>query len=513
VARVEPENRERLDALLSSVGMRPGGGLNDLFADARALLAADIRLVLAVLPRGRGNAETTAYRRAAEGMRASSNLGLRASYLELAGRQSGARQLADRVAALGLARPWTAGWARWRPAWPHHVVARHRSGLEGLEIALIDGRWVAAAAGTDGAVVVWDLATGELIGPPGEGHVREAFDVAVGELDGCAVVASVGADCTLRTWEVGTGRAVGTPIQTVEGLAVALGRIDGRTIAVVDGEAVQVFDLAAGELLWEQASEGQEARDCDHTIRPTRLPHLGDAPVVVSGGEDGMASGDPIGAPTPGVTGSVQALTVAGRPGEAVVLVGGDHEFERREVRGDPTTPSGTLRYETGRWVAFGRVGGRLVMADRAEDYSLLVTAAVPGPPFPSPPAPRTGPVALGELNGRGVVLTATRDGDAIQIWDPTTGAPLGDVLRDQISGGQVQAIAVADLHGREVILSGGTDGRVILRAATGRALQRIQVDASVHGLAVRGTQVVVASDRGLLRIDTSAAFVSMGPE
>ena len=66
--------------------------------------------------------------------------------------------------------------------------------------------------------------------------------------------------------------------------------------------------------------------------------------------------------------------------------------------------------------------------------------------------------VAVGELDGRPMIVSGSGD-QSVRVWDLATGAPIGDPLTGH--GGPVNAVAVAELDGRPVIASASGDQSV----------------------------------------------------
>ena len=66
--------------------------------------------------------------------------------------------------------------------------------------------------------------------------------------------------------------------------------------------------------------------------------------------------------------------------------------------------------------------------------------------------------VAVAELEGRPVVVSGSGDG-TVRVWDLATGTPVGDPFTGHT--GDVNAVAVAELEGRPVVVSGSSDGTV----------------------------------------------------
>ena len=66
--------------------------------------------------------------------------------------------------------------------------------------------------------------------------------------------------------------------------------------------------------------------------------------------------------------------------------------------------------------------------------------------------------VAVGELGGRPVIVSGDNEG-TVRVWELADGTPIGDPLKGH--DGWVSAVAVGELGGRPVIVSGGNDQTV----------------------------------------------------
>jgi WD40 repeat protein len=86
--------------------------------------------------------------------------------------------------------------------------------------------------------------------------------------------------------------------------------------------------------------------------------------------------------------------------------------------------------------------------------------------------------VALGEVDGEPVVVSGGRDGN-VRLWQARTGQSRGEPLEHVDQRGRmwweemksVTAVALGDVDGEPVVVSGGTDGKVRLwQARTGQA-------------------------------------------
>jgi len=114
--------------------------------------------------------------------------------------------------------------------------------------------------------------------------------------------------------------------------------------------------------------------------------------------------------------------------------------------------------------------------------------------------------VAVGELDGRAVVVSAGDDG-VVRVWDLASGAPVGDPFTGHT--GPVYAVAVGELDGRAVVVSAGDDGVVrvwdLAAELPGEESQprlAIELASEVNAEAIRGSVFVAATDLGLVAID-----------
>jgi WD40 repeat protein len=97
--------------------------------------------------------------------------------------------------------------------------------------------------------------------------------------------------------------------------------------------------------------------------------------------------------------------------------------------------------------------------------------------------------VALGEVEGRPVVATASADGTA-RLWD----ARSGKVLRTlKGHGGEVRGVALGEVDGRPVVATAGDDGTARLwDASAGDLLTLVSPDTAAYAVAIAGNCVAV---------------------
>ncbi|WP_261386337.1 hypothetical protein [Streptomyces sp. BK340] len=107
--------------------------------------------------------------------------------------------------------------------------------------------------------------------------------------------------------------------------------------------------------------------------------------------------------------------------------------------------------------------------------------------------------VAAVPLRDRTLLATGDRNG-VVMLWDPATGAPVGDGLPPDGPGSSLTAMAVTTLPGRgTVLLTGSKQGRSlrVWEPETG-TVQHIDLDVAVTCLAAAGSEVIVGHDCGV---------------
>jgi hypothetical protein len=108
---------------------------------------------------------------------------------------------------------------------------------------------VVVSGGYDGALRVWELATGAPTGKPITGHETGIGAVAQGKLERGLVVVSGDYDGIIRLWDLATGRMIYEPLVGHESwiTALAVGELNGRSLAISasrDG-TVRAWSLSA----------------------------------------------------------------------------------------------------------------------------------------------------------------------------------------------------------------------------------------------------------------------------
>jgi WD40 repeat protein len=106
--------------------------------------------------------------------------------------------------------------------------------------------------------------------------------------------------------------------------------------------------------------------------------------------------------------------------------------------------------------------------------------------------------VTVAEVGGRPVVVSGGSDA-MVRVWELATGEPVGEPFTGH--RGRVNAVAVAELAGRPVVVSGGgiNDGIVGVWELHASQVCSIETDASVQAIVcLPSSRILVATTRGL---------------
>jgi WD40 repeat protein len=305
-----------------------------------------------------------------------------------------------------------------------------------------------------------------LSGQPPPDEVHEVFAapyrtigaMAVDRLDGAPVViVHAGYFSDLQVIDLATGerlRTLGWDELNVN--SIATGGLSGTPVAVVSGglsSLIQVFDLTTGEPLRELTSNYPN-------FESVAVGELAGAPVAVATSATGrdrdiqvwdLATGDllvePFGSLEGGWEGG-RALALTELDGRAMVVAGGQGGLSVWDIA-DPQQPTWERRLSD-------RHGG---------DLDIPETAAV------------------AELDGTPVAISGSRSGpaiaaDQVTVWDLTTGHRLARLHLPGRHGGPT-AIATSELAGTPVAVVSYVDGSTVVWDL--RSQQPIRTPATGH--------------------------------
>jgi WD40 repeat protein len=469
-----------------------GGILDQLVNDELLLVMADPEGLLRVLVTHAGDLSRDiirVYQGAFHHVQAAS-FAERASYMQMIAHQDGFNELAGRLERLPFILPFSVLWTTWQSTTKSRVIACNvgvvASNLSSeviADVAAYDGRMVAVTGCQDGAVRVWDVATGKAVGEPLRGHTGPIAAVAIGELDdrtvivssgseggtqvwdlaqarpiagpirsqayggaparslavsklaGLPVIVSGGSHGNVEVWELATGRRVSGPMFAFGGIVhwVALTERENRTVIVAlhNDRGLRIWELTSGQIVGETI-----ASECNNftRVRSVALAKRSGTAVVVAGGGDGnirawdIATGRPVMEPLPAHRPSISALITAELDGRSVIVTGDQEgtirlwELAARRLVGE------SIRQHDWSVTFLAKVtleGLPVIVSGggdgmlRVSDVSEYSSAAHPQPSPPHADSVRS--LALSEREGRPVVVTGGSDG-LLRVWDLATG-------------------------------------------------------------------------------------------
>lgn len=376
----------------------------------------------------------------------------------------------------------------WDVASGARVRTLDAEGLRVICLSVLPGEAHVAAGRIDGAVVVFDLATGEIVQRISRAHGDEvAGDPSI---DGIAVspdgtrLATASRDGTARLWRL------------PEGALIATSSLHGDTVRdVAFSPNGEVFALASWDrtLSVHRALDGRPlARMRGHADYVERVAFLPQGDRLVSFSHDGTVrtwrmDGDHDAPRLGGYSGAVASVAVAA---DGLLVVGcsweGSEPGRVWDLRTRQPVGSGTYRANSPGDALAWPDGSRFLVAHRRRGVE--VWSLPQGAPLPSP-AGAFGPAAL---RRDGAVVFATDDSATrIRGWRTDTWGPT--IAWD--SAGEVVALALT--HDGKTVASASLDGAVALwDAGTGRQLaRRVVTDGTVRQLAFdpAGGRIAVA--------------------
>jgi hypothetical protein len=298
-------------------------------------------------------------------------------------------------------------------------------GNDPLTVAELEGTPVLVMTATNVETVVFDMATGELIGEPLEGSLA-GNAATVTRIDGRSILITGGADRVIRLWDLATGEPLAT---TLTGHTGALSQLE---VVDVDGGKVLVSGSYDGTVRrWDLATAapiGEPLTGITDGVTSLSVARDGDRSVVLAKAHEGpihswdIESGAPFGPPIPTVYDHITTTALPG--GLAVLSHPVDYRLQVTDLRsGAPLdAPAHSARGFTYRAVAV--VAGRLLLVG-AEQEDIRIRDLRTGDPVGSP---LTGhedaissltPVAVGDTT----YLVSTSRDRSIRIWDLTARA------------------------------------------------------------------------------------------
>ncbi len=346
----------------------------------------------------------------------------------------------------------------------------HDTAVNTVTPVVIDGRPHAITTARDGTAFLWDLTTGEQVGAPLLDPSERASRIAAVDLDGRPHALVLRRDNTLALLDLDTRREVIERLSLNPAESVAAAVIDGRPHAVAghsDG-TVRIWELRP------LPPDDRRIPGHQRMIKSMATVDLDGRPHIVSGDFAGnVRTWDPVtGAPgatlkTDGLSADVARATfrLDGRP-HAVITQGSSGtaavwDLVNGTRVGDPfTIRSGhriivnalaTVTIDSRPHAALCTFNGELHLWDLAARQWV-------GEPWSSDEYWRE--AAPVEIDGRPHLIIAVRGG-ALRLWDLTTCGPVGDPLTGHDES--VSAITTTTVDGRPHAITGSSDRTVRL--------------------------------------------------
>lgn len=287
----------------------------------------------------------------------------------------------------------------------------------------------------------------------------------------------------VQVWDMGDHQELGRPIrlrndEVPEGLAY--GRLEGRDVVVVVDKALRVFDLAERR----QISRGSvRAYPPDRRpaggLRDVACTRLDDRLVAVTGGVDcnvriwDVATGKQLGDPLRGHSGVITSVACGVLDGRPIAVTGSEDrtvrlwDLDRREQMGRPLCGHD----DEVRAVTYGLANGRPVVASGSKDGVLRLWEL-------DDPDPRgttlfvsfghlgindssrveIDAVALARVAGKDMLVSG---GEDVRLWDLRTRRQAGQPLFDGRDSYGVSSLSCGTLHGRPIALAAYHGGLV----------------------------------------------------
>ncbi|MFF7241817.1 WD40 repeat domain-containing protein [Streptomyces collinus] len=313
------------------------------------------------------------------------------------------------------------------------TVPGSSAGVEALAVVPRPGRsTLVAGGGARGVVCLWDVTDGRPVHDPLPGHpdaIRSMTTVSLPE--GRVLLASGGDSGTIAVWNPLTGRPVRQPAGDWPGGVTAM-----CTAALPDGRILLVTATPRGAVrMWEP-----DSGECVGRLNPY---------------------GSPI-----------------------------------RSVTAVPLSADHTL-------IAASDTAGRVHLWDPAVDDPWDRGAAVQLSAHALAVADHRVAAVEAVLTPDRTTLATADDLGVVMLWDPATGAPVGDALPSSTGTAGPPLVTAATPHGgRTVVVTGTRHGHRlrVWEPETG-VVRHIALDVSLTCLATVGAELIVGHDRGVLSL------------
>jgi WD40 repeat protein len=338
------------------------------------------------------------------------------------------------------------------------------TGATAVACAVLDGREVAVTGSFNGTVHIWDLITGQPVGPPMTGHTDSVEALACTTLNGRPIAVTGSDDATVRVWDLTTGRPVGPPMtgHTASVEALACTTLNGRPIAVTGSvdATVRVWDLTTAEPMG--------AIDVGGQVTALAVAVVGGRPAAITS--------------STGLRVRVWDLATCQ---ELQGFQNEDGLFWVRamactDLDGQPVVVAWDFHGEVHVWNLETR--RHLTSFPAHEDlYTMACT----------------------HLDGSTVVITSSRD-SVVGVWDLKTGRQVGAL---QGHAGDVWSLACTSLAGRPVVVGGSSDAVRVWDLSVQRSFGRPVIG---HTQPIRTSDCAVVKGRKVLVTGAADSTVRM---
>jgi WD40 repeat protein len=355
-----------------------------------------------------------------------------------------------------------------------------------VALACLDGRPVALRESPDHSLVGWDLLCDRPVTPALSGHTGWVRRAAIDSTGDIPIALTASADGSARVWDLRDGSALTPPLRADYLWHAALGRLDGRPVALTgDQTSARLWDVASGTPI------GDPLVDYEPRVSSLAVTAAADAtPRLIVGTEDMLRVHDLT--PEPTVIsripcGSwVKAVATATDADGKVLLLAGCHDhtlrivdLDRRQEIGQIFDPSPdpfggpvalTTTHRAGQVIV---IIGSEVATPRVWDLATrTMLAELTGH--------TAGIIAVAVSDDASLAVTGSRDATA-RLWRLDDFTPYGATLAGHDGG--ARAVAFARSGDRRVVVTG--DGEGTLRCWDVETQQQVTHPLTRHALGI----------------------------
>jgi len=317
-----------------------------------------------------------------------------------------------------------------------------------------DGKTL-ASGGFDNTVRLWEVATGQPLGPPLRGHSSSVASLTFSP-DG-KTLASGSFDRTVRLWDVATGQPRGAPLRERDAVLGLVFSPDGRTLASGSYDhTVRLWEVATGE--------PRGAALQGHADAVSSVAFSPDGRTLASGSLDhtvrlwDVATGQQRGQPLQGHTDAIWSVAFSPH-GETLASAGSDQTVRLWDVatgqpRGAPL--QGHAREVLS--VTFSPDGTTLASGGRDQTVRLWEVAS--GQPRGAPLLGHTDAVLNVAFGSDGRTLASGSFDHTVRLWEVIASQPRGTPLPQ---GHEKAVLSVAFSPDSRTLASGSYDQTVRL--------------------------------------------------